>query len=55
MSTPVVQSGPRKLWDETEAAYRWWEEQGRPDFTRFGLTVGPDGQTPWLDLPNNPV
>ncbi|GAA2641730.1 methyltransferase domain-containing protein [Streptomyces spororaveus] len=51
----VVQSGPRKLWDETEAAYRWWEEQGRPDFTRFGLTVGPDGQTPWLDLPNNPV
>ncbi|MFD8895479.1 methyltransferase domain-containing protein [Streptomyces sp. NPDC059566] len=51
----VVQSGPRRLWDETEAAYRWWEEQGRADFTRFGLTVGPDGQIPWLDLPNNPV
>ncbi|MFD7082278.1 protein-L-isoaspartate(D-aspartate) O-methyltransferase [Streptomyces sp. NPDC059918] len=51
----VVQAGPRKLWDETEAAYRWWEEQGRPDFTRFGLTVGPDGQTAWLDSPENPV
>ncbi|MFE3581910.1 methyltransferase domain-containing protein [Streptomyces vinaceus] len=51
----VVQSGPRKLWDETEAAYRWWEEQVRPDCPRFGLTVSPDGQTPWLDSPENPV
>ncbi|MEU2833840.1 protein-L-isoaspartate(D-aspartate) O-methyltransferase [Streptomyces lavendulae] len=51
----VVQSGPRRLWDEREAAYRWWEEQGRPYFDRFGLTVGPEGQTAWLDDPSNPV
>lgn len=49
----VVQSGPRALWDETEAAYRWWEEQGRPGFTRFGLTV--DGERVWLDSPDCPV
>ncbi|GAA3256101.1 methyltransferase domain-containing protein [Streptomyces lavendulae] len=51
----VVQSGPRRLWDETEAAHRWWVEQDRPGFARFGLTVGPDAQTPWLDRPDNPV
>ncbi|MBT2441301.1 hypothetical protein J7E93_14510 [Streptomyces sp. ISL-36] len=51
----VVQSGPRKLWDETEAAYRWWAEQGRPGFDRFGLTVGPRSQTAWLDRASNPV
>ncbi|MEV7414102.1 methyltransferase domain-containing protein [Streptomyces sp. NPDC089919] len=51
----VVQSGPRRLWDEREAAYRWWVGQGSPDFTRFGLTVGRDGQTAWLDDPSNPV
>ncbi|MCX4676620.1 protein-L-isoaspartate(D-aspartate) O-methyltransferase [Streptomyces sp. NBC_01433] len=51
----VVQSGPRRLWDETEAAYRWWERQGRPDFGRFGLTVDSRGDHPWLDTPDNPL
>jgi protein-L-isoaspartate O-methyltransferase len=57
----VYQSGPRRLWDETEAAYRWWEDQGRPSVTRFGLTVstgstGSTGlQSTWLDAPDNPV
>ncbi|WP_224279394.1 methyltransferase domain-containing protein [Streptomyces sp. LS1784] len=51
----VYQSGPRNLWDEVEAAWRWWDEQGRPGFERFGLTVTPDGQTVWLDSPTNPV
>jgi protein-L-isoaspartate O-methyltransferase len=49
----VWQSGPRRLWDEVEAAYRWWVEQGKPDHTRFGLTVTPEGQTAWLDDPEN--
>jgi protein-L-isoaspartate(D-aspartate) O-methyltransferase len=52
---PVQQSGPRKLWDEAEAAYRWWEEQGQPGFDRFGLTVNGDGEQVWLDTPDNPV
>lgn len=51
----VYQSGPRNLWDEVEAAWRWWDEQGRPGLDRFGLTVGPDGHTVWLDKPENPV
>ncbi|AXB46431.1 methyltransferase domain-containing protein [Amycolatopsis albispora] len=26
----VRQTGPRRLWDETEAAYRWWLDRGTP-------------------------
>ncbi|MFD8142631.1 methyltransferase domain-containing protein [Streptomyces sp. NPDC059708] len=54
-SFEVVQDGPRALWDETEAAYEWWRAHGSPEFERFGLTVGPDGQKAWLDDPNNLV
>ncbi|MET7357582.1 protein-L-isoaspartate(D-aspartate) O-methyltransferase [Streptomyces sp. NPDC005562] len=52
---PVVQSGPRKLWDELESAWRWWHQQDRPGFARFGLTVDNDGERVWLDSPSNPV
>ncbi|GGP76176.1 methyltransferase domain-containing protein [Streptomyces melanogenes] len=51
----VWQSGPRRLWNEVQAAYRWWEEQGRPGFERFGLTVDGDGERAWLDSPDSPV
>ncbi len=51
----VYQSGPRDLWDEVVAAYRWWDEQGRPGFERFGLTVDGEGERAWLDRPDNPV
>ncbi|MEU1662915.1 methyltransferase domain-containing protein [Streptomyces sparsogenes] len=51
----VWQSGPRRLWDEAEAAYRWWEKEGRPGFDRFGLTVDRHGERIWLDAPDNPV
>jgi protein-L-isoaspartate O-methyltransferase len=47
----VYQSGPRRLWDEVEAAYGWWEGVGRPGHERFGLTVDAEGQTAWLDEP----
>ncbi|MGV4926439.1 methyltransferase domain-containing protein [Streptomyces sp. BHT-5-2] len=49
----VWQSGPRRLWDEVEAAYHWWTAQASPGFDRFGLTVTPDGQQVWLDEPAN--
>jgi protein-L-isoaspartate O-methyltransferase len=49
----VYQSGHRRLWDEVEAAFRWWQDQGRPGFHRFGLTVTADRQIPWLDDPSN--
>ncbi|MEV4190680.1 methyltransferase domain-containing protein [Streptomyces toxytricini] len=54
-SFDVVQSGPRRLWDETEAAYRWWEGRGRPGFDRFGLTVADGREQVWLDSPDHPV
>ncbi|MDH6110043.1 protein-L-isoaspartate(D-aspartate) O-methyltransferase [Kitasatospora sp. MAP12-15] len=50
-SHAVAQSGPRNLWTEVEEAYAWWDAAGRPGLERFGLTVTPDGQTPWLDEP----
>ncbi|MFJ5224138.1 hypothetical protein [Streptomyces sp. NPDC088400] len=50
------QAGPRRLWDEITAARLWWEGAGRPDLTRFGVTVGSDGeQAIWLDAPGNAV
>ncbi|MFD7665921.1 methyltransferase domain-containing protein [Streptomyces sp. NPDC059788] len=51
----VCQHGPRNLWDEVAAAYRWWERQGQPGFERFGLTVDGDGERVWLDSPDRPV
>ncbi len=51
--TVVWQGGTRRLWDEVEAAFRWWLDQGRPGHERFGLTVGPEGQRAWLDTPRN--
>ncbi|WP_327228717.1 protein-L-isoaspartate(D-aspartate) O-methyltransferase [Streptomyces platensis] len=47
----VWQQGPRRLWDEVEAAFRWWVDSGRPDHTRFGLTVTAEGERVWLDDP----
>ncbi|MFD9432615.1 methyltransferase domain-containing protein [Streptomyces sp. NPDC060002] len=47
----VWQSGPRRLWDEVEAAYRWWVGRDKPGHTRFGLTVTAEGQRAWLDDP----
>jgi hypothetical protein len=51
----VYYQGPRHLWEDLDAAYHWWVDVGRPDCTRFGLTVTPAGQTFWLDDPGNPL
>lgn len=40
----VRQFGPRRLWDEVEAAHRWWVDAGRPGADRWRFTVTPDGQ-----------
>lgn len=48
---PLRQGGPRRLWDEVEAAYSWWQQAGQPQPWRFGLTVTPGGQHAWLDDP----
>ncbi|MCY0924259.1 methyltransferase domain-containing protein [Streptomyces sp. H27-G5] len=51
----VEQYGPRRLWDETESAYQWWDDEGRPDRERFGLTVDRQGQRVWLDTPDRVI
>ncbi|WP_242888358.1 methyltransferase domain-containing protein [Actinomadura litoris] len=51
----VQQAGERSLWDETEAAYLQWLRWGRPDISRFGITVTPHEQKVWLDEPGNPL
>ncbi|WP_034482686.1 methyltransferase domain-containing protein [Actinomadura oligospora] len=47
----VRQLGDRSLWDEAEAARTRWLKAGKPDVSRYGLTVAPDGQYLWLDEP----
>ncbi|MFE3069642.1 methyltransferase domain-containing protein [Streptomyces sp. NPDC059247] len=51
----VWQHGPRRLWNEVEAAYAWWLLHDRPGPERFGLTLTTTGETPWLDSPEQPV
>ncbi|MEU8887137.1 methyltransferase domain-containing protein [Streptomyces sp. NPDC048442] len=51
-SARVWQYGPRRLWDEVESAYAWWEGAGRPGHERFGLTVTSEGERVWLDDPS---
>jgi protein-L-isoaspartate O-methyltransferase len=51
----VYSGGPRDVWQEVDAAYRWWTETGSPSIDRFGLTVGPDGHQAWFDTPDNPL
>jgi protein-L-isoaspartate(D-aspartate) O-methyltransferase len=45
------QHGPRRLMDELCHAYGMWQERRRPNVTRFGLTITPTSQRPWLDAP----
>ncbi|SDM53426.1 protein-L-isoaspartate(D-aspartate) O-methyltransferase [Lentzea albidocapillata subsp. violacea] len=48
----VRQGGPVRIWDAFEAAQRTWDELGRPNWDRLGLTVTPDGRhRVWLDAP----
>ncbi|WP_406287609.1 methyltransferase domain-containing protein [Embleya sp. NBC_00896] len=47
----VEQFGPRTLWDETESAFLRWHELGKPERSRFGISVDARGQRVWLDDP----
>lgn len=53
----VEQGGGRRLVDEARMAWRWWEAQGRPAVSSFGLTVDRDSgrQTVWLHGPQRAV
>lgn len=51
----VEQWGDRHLWHEAAAAYLQWVDWGSPSQDRFGMTVASEGQTIWLDSPDNPI
>ncbi|WP_260636226.1 methyltransferase domain-containing protein [Streptomyces angustmyceticus] len=51
----VEQYGPRALWDEVREAFLCWHEAGKPERSRFGLTVDRDGQRVWLDDPRSVI
>ncbi|WP_073224282.1 methyltransferase domain-containing protein [Streptomyces sp. NBRC 110465] len=46
----VVQYGPRRLWDEAEAAHGAWEALGRPTRARAGISIT-ERQWLWIDEP----
>lgn len=41
----VRQHGPRRLWDEVEAAALWWRARGEPPIEAWEWTITPDRQT----------
>ncbi len=41
----VRQKGIRRLWDETESAYRWWIDRGKPVGPDWVWTITPERQT----------
>lgn len=52
----VEQYGPRRLWDEAEAAHLGWLRAGRPGLDRLGLTATTGaGLRFWLDTPDHPI
>lgn len=51
----VYQLGPRRLWDEVECAYRWWERHDKPGIDRFGWEFRDDRQWLWLDEPETVI
>lgn len=40
----VRQYGPRRLWDEVEAGYRWWLGQGKPKLDQWRFMVSAECQ-----------
>ncbi|MFC0843280.1 methyltransferase domain-containing protein [Streptomyces noboritoensis] len=49
----VEQYGPRALWDEVREAFLGWHDLGKPERSRFGLSVDGGGQRVWLDDPHH--
>jgi protein-L-isoaspartate O-methyltransferase len=41
---PVRQHGPRRLWDEAEAAYHWWTQNGIPPVEAWEFLITPGHQ-----------
>jgi protein-L-isoaspartate O-methyltransferase len=52
----VLYGGPRLLWPEIADTWHRWNDFGRPERSRFGLTAHDDGrQHAWLDHEDRPI
>lgn len=52
----IVQGGPRRVWDKVHDVITVWESYGRPERSRFGMTVSANGtQDFWLDTPTRVI
>ncbi|MGP3974426.1 methyltransferase domain-containing protein [Streptomyces sp. 8N114] len=51
----IAQYGPRRLWDEVTHAWRAWNQHGKPQRDRAGITVTAEGQRVWIDNHNQVV
>ncbi|MFN2497439.1 MAG: methyltransferase domain-containing protein [Pseudonocardiaceae bacterium] len=53
---PVIQRGPRRIWDTIETAVALWDHLHQPDLSRFGVSALDDihRQYVWLDDPDGP-
>jgi hypothetical protein len=47
----ITWGGSRDLWRGVESAVRWWNSNGRPDHTRFGIIATAEGTTRWYRPP----
>lgn len=45
--TVAHQGGPRRLADDLEAAWDWWQDAGAPELYDWGMTVEQGGQWVW--------
>ncbi|WP_432107256.1 methyltransferase domain-containing protein [Streptomyces sp. AA1529] len=48
----VTHGGVRDLWQQVEAAWRWWNDAGRPSQDRFGYAREPDGSAYAWHIPD---
>lgn len=51
MDYPQTCASGCESWDNVEQAHRAWLEHERPEWTRLGLTITPEGQRLWIDAP----
>lgn len=53
---PVIQRGPRRIWDTIETAVSLWDHLDQPDVSRLGISAldDIDRQYVWLDDPDGP-
>lgn len=48
----VTYGGSPELWQQAEAAWKWWNDSGRPPQDRFGYVREPDGRASVWHIPD---